>query len=98
MVPKLNALHRVVNRFVEDASVTTKVTFGSPTSISDDDIKSIFTRNKRAHVRLAVEELNLSFGTVWRILREKMMWKPCSYSESFQQGVKACSLLLLDQF
>lgn len=76
-VPKLTAFHRVVDRFKTDASVRPKISPGSP-PMSDDDIrrvKSFFTRNKKAHIRQAVQDLNLSFGTVWTILRKKLQWK-----------------------
>ena len=76
-VPRLNAFLRLVDRFKKEAAVRPKVTHRSP-QISDADVqrvKSFFQRNKKAHIRQAVQEMNLSFGTIWRILRKVLKWK-----------------------
>ena len=76
-VPRLTAFFRLVDRFKNEAAVRPKVSHGSP-QISDADVqrvKSFFQRNKKAHIRQAVQELDLSFGTIWRILRKVLKWK-----------------------
>ena len=76
-VPRLMAFHRLVERFKKDAAVRPKVTPGPPGTSAEDvqRVKSFFQRKKKAHIRQAVQELNLSFGTIWKILRKVLKWK-----------------------
>ena len=76
-VPRLMAFHRLVERFKKDAAVRPKVTPGPPETSAEDvqRVKSFFQRKKKAHIRQAVQELNLSFGTIWKILRKVLKWK-----------------------
>ena len=76
-VPKLHAFSRLVERFQKDAAVRPKTTPGSPETSAEDvqRVKSFFLRNKKAHIRQAVHELDLSFGTIWKILRKVLKWK-----------------------
>ena len=73
-VPGLHAFHRLVERFKKEAAVKPEVTHGSPQTTPEDvqRVKSFFQRNKKAHIRQAVQELDLSFGTIWRIYKLSM--------------------------
>ena len=76
-VPRLMAFHRLVERFKKDAAVRPKVTPGPPGTSAEDvqRVKSFFQRKKKAHIRQAVQELNLSFCKIWKILRKVLKWK-----------------------
>ena len=56
-VPRLNAFHRLVERFKKDAAVRPKVTPGPPETSAEDvqRVKSFFQRKKKAHIRQAVQ-------------------------------------------
>lgn len=38
-------------------------------------MKNFFTENDRSHIREASDRLNLSMGTVWKVLRKNLKWK-----------------------
>ena len=47
--------------------------------INEDDItrvKQFFRRRPKAHIRLASDQLGMSFGKIWTILRKNLNWKP----------------------
>ena len=61
---------RVIDLFLETSLACPKVHLGhAPTSQqSIQEVKEFFVRNPKAHIRQAVEELDMSFGCVWTIL------------------------------
>ena len=38
-------------------------------------VKNFFTENYRSHIRGASDRLDLSMGTVWKVLRKNLKWK-----------------------
>ena len=71
----------------------------SPTKQADiDQVKSYFEEHSAAHIRDAVRDLGLSYGMVWRILREKLKWKSyrphrvqCLTQAHIESRFSACS-------
>ena len=39
-------------------------------------VKEFFNRRPKAHIRLASDQLGMSIGKVWNILRKSLKWKP----------------------
>ena len=76
-VPNRKIFERVVQRFKSNASVRPNLSLGSPPSTAQDiaRVKNFFLRNKKAHIRQAVVELGMGFGTIWKILRKVLKWK-----------------------
>lgn len=77
-VPKLAAFHRLIERFKNDGSVRPIVPRGRlpPTAEEVKKVKDFFMERPLAHVRLAAELLQMSFGKVWMILRKQLKMRP----------------------
>ena len=99
MLPHRRQFKRVIYNFLESASVRPTVPVGRPPTSEEDiqRVKDFFTRNPQAHVRQAAEELGVSFGQVWMIMRKKLEVEalqtasgPGSFSR--KHGIKACCL------
>ena len=78
LLAKRFQFQRVIDRFLKTASASPNVHPGSnPTSQqSIQVVKDFFDRNPKAHIRQAVEELDMSFCSVWTILRKKLKFRP----------------------
>ena len=77
-VPGLKAFQRIVERFGTEGTVhpTTPKGF-RPTPDGDvDRVRKFFDDHPDSHDRGAAEQLGMSFGKVWKILRKKLKWKP----------------------
>lgn len=76
-IPNLKAFERVRKRLETTANAHTQHPPGLA-SVSAEDIESVrryFDEHKKAHIRQATLELNLSYGKIWRILRQELKWK-----------------------
>ena len=77
-VPQLVVFQRVIDRFLKNDSEKETTPRGQA-PISDDDVKSVrdfFKRNPKASIRMARDQLDLSFGSVWKILRKILKFRP----------------------
>ena len=77
-VPKHQAFLNLINRFSESSSLR-PVSPPGKVEVSVDDItrvKEFFNRRPKAHIRLASDQLGMSIGKVWNILRKSLKWKP----------------------
>lgn len=81
-VPPLLSFQRLVKRFQETGATRPVVPPGrGPTTTSDKEVhvekvKSFFNEHPKAHVRQASEQLGMSYGKVWTVLRRNLGWKP----------------------
>ena len=77
-VPRLNVFQRLVDRFRTVAATRPCVPSGRhPTTAAEvEQVKDFFLRNPTVHVRQASNELKMSIGKVWKILRRSLGWKP----------------------
>lgn len=77
-VPDLKAFQRLVTRFDASAAVRPPTPPG-PNAATDEDVervKEFFETHPETHVREASENLGMSYGKVWLILRKKLHWRP----------------------
>ena len=77
-VPDLKAFKRLVQRF-ETSGATRPLTPRGRTAETAEEVervKTFFQAHPDAHVRKASQDLGMSFGKVWTILRKKLHWKP----------------------
>ena len=104
-VPQLNAFKRVIDSFLETASVRPKVPAGkkdvSPAEI--EALRTFLTENPKSHIRGMVDALGMSFGKIWRIPRKKteaqgLQTPPHPSALSSQHGSQACCVQLLVDF
>lgn len=77
-VPRANAFHRLIKRFGTSGATRPCVPSGRiPTAAEEvEKIKEFFEKHPSAHVRQASKQLKISVGKVWKILRQKLGWKP----------------------
>ena len=77
-VPGRWAFERLLERFKDTGSLKPEKPTGRRpiTKEQVDEVEKFFKTNPDAHVREASERLNIGFGTVWKILRRKLKWKP----------------------
>ena len=76
-VPKVRAFSRVIARLQDNGSAHPRPAPGKE-EISVDTVESVrnfFMENERSNIREASSRLNLSIGTVWKILRKNLKWK-----------------------
>lgn len=81
-MPKYHAFHRLITRFLKSGDIhpalkkeeinTGRIPF---TDQGVEKVKSFFTDHEKSHIREAVNELGLCFGTIWTILRKVLKWK-----------------------
>ena len=76
--PHLQAFKRVIDHFLQTASVRPQVPVGkSPLAPEEiEAVKTFLAANPKAHIRSMVEALGMSFGKIWTILRKKLKLKP----------------------
>ena len=79
-VPKDPAFFRVVRKFNKSGSVTPGKSTGKPaTKVTEENSVRVMDKIKEDNsqsIRQIVRELNLSFTTVWRIMRKKLQLFP----------------------
>lgn len=76
-VPRLNAFHRLIERFDKHGAIRPCTPTGRSAITGDvEKVKAFFADNPRAHVREASKQLKIAVGKVWKILRRKLGWKP----------------------
>lgn len=75
--PQQVQFRRVIDRFLESASVRPMVPTGfAPTSDeSVQQVRDFFLLNPKAHIREAAARLGMSYSTVWKILRKILKWR-----------------------
>ena len=81
LVPPPNAFKQVVARFADTGGVTgsckpDEFRFSQRTPENIERVRIFFEKDGRQSVKEAMQELGLSFGTIWRILRFDLHWKP----------------------
>ena len=77
MVPPRMTFKRVIDRFCQTASCKKQPPPGRPKMTGETvvAIELFFEENERSSTREASKELELSTGTVWRVLKTKLKWK-----------------------
>ena len=81
-VPDIRAFYRVVERFKSEGTSHPQIPAGinpegnASKMANVEQVKMLFTSNPTSSVMNAAKTLNMSYGTVWRILRKTMQWKP----------------------
>jgi hypothetical protein len=78
--PKQYAFSRLVKRFDETGGVTgrTKTDEARRTAVTEENIQRVeeyFTENKKNSIREASDDLDLTYSTIWTILRKSLKWK-----------------------
>ena len=98
-VPSLSAFQRAISRFKQYPTLTPVRGKSISVQVNIDKVKERFNANPRGSIRQAVNVLNLSYGTILRILRVELMWS-ASHVKSVQhlsplneqQRRRACQL------
>ena len=77
-VPGLKAFQRLIERFATEGSVHPIASPGTRSTPDGDvdRVRKFFDEHPDSHVRGAAEQLGISIGKVWTILRKKLKWKP----------------------
>ena len=77
-VPGRYSFERLLSRFKENHSIKPQKPGGrTPVSKQQiDQVEKLFRLNSNSHVREASNCLGIGFGTVWKILRKILKWKP----------------------
>ena len=78
-VPKARAFKRVLQRFGVSGGTTgmkAVPVFAARTPENVAKVAAFFEEDYRRSISEAVNELNLAFSTIWRILRKDLHWKP----------------------
>ena len=77
-VPKQMIFQRVIDRFLQSASVRPAIPAGAPPTSEDDlkKVKDFLEANPKAHIREMVAPLEMSYGQIWTILRKKLKLRP----------------------
>lgn len=80
-VPSKMAFSRVANRLKTFGNTHTQQPPGRPVCSREviERVAHFFQENDQATVRIAAEDLHLSYGTVWTILRKKLKWRSYKY-------------------
>lgn len=75
-VPKICLFRRVVEKFSIRGTIHEIKREAKPVDPNDiERVKLFFECNKKAHIRDAVRDLDISFGKIWFILRKCLKWK-----------------------
>ena len=76
-VPHIRAFHRLIKKFENHGTVQHLPTpAGKRASVDDvEKVKRFFENSPEASIRSAVAELALSYGRIWRILKQDLKWK-----------------------
>lgn len=99
-VPAVACIRRMILRFTTTLSCQRKSPPGAPPTKQDDidRVRAYFEQNDAAHIRDVVKDLGMSYGTVWRILRNKLKWKSyrphmvqCLTAAHVQSRLSACN-------
>ena len=102
-VPGLKAFRRVIDRFKSTASCKKQCPPGRPKMIEETvaAVECFFKQNEGSSIREASSELGLSYGTVYRILKQKLSWKPykirrvqCLTDAQVESRLTACKFWL----
>ena len=76
-VPHHYQFHRLVDRFLKTGSVNQQPPPGPKLITADiNRVKDYFNMNPRAHLRVAMIDLDMSIGKIWKILRKDLNFKP----------------------
>ena len=81
-VPSVMAFRRLTERFIASGQTQPQAFKGSRPALTDESVERVREfvrrnpRKKALSVRQIANSLGISFGTVWRILRKKLMWYP----------------------
>ena len=88
-VPARLAFQRLLERFKNTGSLKPQQPSGRRPVTQEQIIKveEFFAVHPDAHVREASSRLNIGFGTVWKILRRVLKWKP--YRQHLSQPLSA---------
>ena len=78
--PHPKAFSRLIERFDQTGGVTGKGKTKEQRMIAVTEenihrVEEYFTENERKSIRDACHDLNLTFGTIWQILRRNLKWK-----------------------
>ena len=78
LAPNILAFTRLVERFKKTGGVTGCNKGSDFSAITPENIKRVddyFSDNSKKYIKDACDDLGLTFGTVWRILRKHLGWK-----------------------
>ena len=76
-MPYAKVFARMMDRLKKHGSAHPRKAAGNE-SFSEEivqRVKNFFMETDRSHIREASNVLNLSVGTVWNVLRKKLIWK-----------------------
>ena len=78
MLPHRWQFKRVIDQFLNSASVRPRVSAGLPSTSEESvqEVKNFFVMNPKAHIREAVDKLGMTYRQVLRILRKSLKFKP----------------------
>ena len=76
-VPHQKQFQRLVDRFLKTGSVNQQPPPGPKLITADiNRVKDYFNMNPRTHLRVAMIDLYMSIGKIWKILRKDLNFKP----------------------
>ena len=89
-VPDILAFRRILDRFKNHATVKPQQATTGKRIITEQEVqrvkrvKKYFEDQPEAHIRQAVDTLQLSYGTIWRILQKELKWKFCKSHKTWK--------------
>ena len=81
-VPHKSSFERLVQRFNATGGVTGTNRGKTPFAVTPENIarvEAFFEENPTKSIAMAVRELDISFGSIWFILRRHLKWRPYKY-------------------